>query len=121
MRVGEWTDPGNPRGESFPIAPVHIHWGDDESWYLLDGALSVLLHDTVVTLEPGGAVTAVRGTRHTYWNPSASPCRYLIVAQPRVFALIEALHDAADPAQTFESFNSEFLGWELPRSLDRLP
>ena len=115
----EWVDPGNPAGERNLIAPVHVHWEDDETWYVLEGLLCLLLDDHVATLMPGGAATAVRGTRHTYWNPSPEPCRYLIATTPRVRQLIAALHDGSglDPAEVFRENASEFLGWEMPSPL----
>lgn|GEM_PF-1518989 len=119
VRLVEWSDPGNPAGERNLIAPVHVHWEDDETWYVLEGELHVLLDDRAVALEPGGAATAVRGVRHTYWNPSADPCRYLIATTPRVMDLIAALHDGSgrDPADVFRAHASELLGWQLPSPL----
>jgi len=121
LTLVEWVDPGSTAEEIQLIAPVHVHWDDDETWYVVGGRLSVLLDDHVVTLVPGGAATAVRGTRHTYWNPGSQPCRYLIATTPRVRRLIAALHDGRglDPAAIFRNHASEFLGWELPSPLGR--
>lgn len=120
VRLVEWiADPG---GEDPPmlIAPVHVHWLDDETWYVLEGRLSVLLDDRVATVGAGGAVTAVRGTRHTFWNPDPVPCRYLISMPPRVADLIDALHSGGSesPDELFRRYGSELLGgWELPAGL----
>ncbi|MCL1870813.1 MAG: cupin domain-containing protein [Promicromonosporaceae bacterium] len=122
IRLVEWTDPGNPAGASHLIAPVHVHWEDDETWYVLEGALRLLLNDRVVTLAPGGAATAVRGVRHTFWNPSPAPCRYLIATTPRIRDLITALHagDGRDQAEVYREHASELFGWELPEPLVRV-
>jgi mannose-6-phosphate isomerase-like protein (cupin superfamily) len=119
----EWV--ADPDGNDPPmlIAPVHVHWDDDETWYVLEGRLSVLLGDRIVTIPAGGAVTAVRGTRHTYWNPDPAPCRYLLAMPPRVHALINALHrdDGREMAEVFLDHRSELLGlWDLPAGVTQL-
>ena len=35
----------------------------------------------------------LHGLAHTYWNPTSTPARYLLVMRPRTARLIEVLHD----------------------------
>ncbi len=66
--VVEWRDPGGP-AEAAPrlIAPLHVHYHDDEAWYVLDGVL------------------VPRGTPHTYWNPGPDH-------DGNIYKLIEDIH-----------------------------
>src|SRR5947207_9322749 len=77
--VAEWRDPGGPPGPPRLIAPVHLHHGDDEAWYVLEGTLHVQAGDRVVEAHAGSGVFVPKGTPHTYWNPGPSATRYLLV------------------------------------------
>jgi mannose-6-phosphate isomerase-like protein (cupin superfamily) len=90
--VAEWSDDGRHPG--MPIAPIHMHLDEDEAWYVLEGTLDVLLGGRRVHAAAGTAVVAPKGTPHTYANPGPGPVRYLLVMQPRTWALIQALHGA---------------------------
>ena len=117
LRLVEWVADAGGQEPPMLIAPVHVHWDDDETWYVLEGRLSVLLGDRIVTVGAGGAVTAVRGTRHTYWNPDATATRYLLAMPPRIADLIDALHsgDGQPMDAVFERYRSTLLGgFELP-------
>ncbi len=114
--IAEWQDPGGHGDEPFLIAPVHVHRDDDEAWYVLHGTLRVRVGDEIVEASAGSAVLVPRGTPHTYWNPGAGPCRYLLVMTTRIHALIQALHQTTDRSpdgirSLFENHDSEFLGW----------
>jgi mannose-6-phosphate isomerase-like protein (cupin superfamily) len=89
--VAEWSDDGRHPG--MPIAPPHTHLDEDEAWYVLDGTLDILLGRRRIRASAGAAVVAPKGTPHTYTNPGPGPVRYLLVMQPRTWALIQALHD----------------------------
>jgi mannose-6-phosphate isomerase-like protein (cupin superfamily) len=112
----EWGDQGGGSDPPMYIAPLHVHFDDDEAWYVLEGTLCVRLGDEVVTVAPGGAALAPRGTPHTYWNPSPEPLRYLLVMTPRVQRLIDAIHSLTERdddalATVFSAHRSEYLGW----------
>ena len=51
------------------------------------------------------------GLRHSFWNASSEPARYLLVMTPRLHHLIEALHsgERTDYAAIFEEHDSELL------------
>src|SRR6266566_2919901 len=67
--IAEWSDPGAPPGPPRFIAPLHVHYADDEAWYVLEGTLAFRLGDQQFEAPAGTAVFAPRGVPHTYWNP----------------------------------------------------
>jgi mannose-6-phosphate isomerase-like protein (cupin superfamily) len=112
--IAEWEDPGGAAGERRLIAPHHVHHGDDEAWYVLEGALIVLVGDDEVEVRAGSGVLVPRGTIHTYWNPAAQPARYLLIMTPNIHQLIQAIHAMTDRtpaalAELFKEHNSTLL------------
>lgn len=113
--LAEWTDPGGGTDPPRYIAPLHVHHGDDEAWYVLEGALCVRVGEETVEAPAGSAVIVPRGTPHTYWNPRPEPARYVLVMTEPIRALIDAIHaeargpDALDAV--FRAHGSEVLGW----------
>ncbi len=112
--LAEWADPGAPSGPPRPIAPFHVHYTDDEAWYVLEGTLAFQLGDQRVEAPAGTAVFAPRGVPHTYWNPYPTPARYLIIMTPTIRRLIDELHSSTerDPATMqaiFHRYNSAIL------------
>lgn len=112
--VAEWRDPGGPPGPPRYIAPLHLHHADDECWYVLEGTLCVLSGEEVIEASAGASVFIPRGTKHTYWNPAAEPCRYLLVMSSRIYRLIEHIHALKErtPAllrEVFAKYDSELL------------
>jgi mannose-6-phosphate isomerase-like protein (cupin superfamily) len=98
--IAEWSDPGLPPGSPpslpRPIAPLHVHYEDDEAWYVLEGALAFQLGDQIAEVEAGGAAFAPRALAHTYWNPRQERARYLLIMTPSIRALIADLHATDD-------------------------
>src|SRR5258708_1538725 len=90
--IAEWQDPGGPPGPPRYIAPLHIHHQDDQAWYVLEGTLCVQSGDTVIEAHAGSGVFVPKGTKHTYWNPSAQRTRYLLVMTPDIHRLIREIH-----------------------------
>jgi mannose-6-phosphate isomerase-like protein (cupin superfamily) len=112
--IAEWRDGGGPPGPPRLIAPPHVHYTDDEAWYVLEGTLHVQVGDEEVELNAGSSVLVRRGTPHTYWNPGPGPARYLLVMTANIFALIQEIHATADrspPAlgALFRKHDSELL------------
>ncbi|MDP4501504.1 cupin domain-containing protein [Nonomuraea turcica] len=109
--VAEWSDPGSTPGY---IAPPHRHLRDDEIWYVLEGTLRFRLGDDEVEAEAGAAVVGPAGVPHTFWNPSRSPARYLVVMSPGTVRLIEEVHSVPDRSgerlrELFERHGCEYL------------
>jgi mannose-6-phosphate isomerase-like protein (cupin superfamily) len=101
LALAEWADEGESSAER-PIAGLHVHHADDEAWYVLEGTLGFRLGKEIVE--------APAGTPHTYWNAGDGRARYLLVAPPRLFRLIEELHEpGADFAEIFQRYDSELL------------
>jgi mannose-6-phosphate isomerase-like protein (cupin superfamily) len=90
--IAEWVDDGESSRDR-PIAPRHVHYADDEAWYVLEGTLGFSRGDEQLEAPAGSAVLVPRGVVHTYWNAGGSRCRYLIVLTPRLAALIAELHE----------------------------
>ena len=62
------------------------------------------------TLVSKNGQLAPAGMPHSYWNAGPGRARYLLVASPRLFALIEELHaPGADFAEVFRKYDSELL------------
>ena len=75
------------------MAPVHIHRGDDEAWYVLEGSLGFVFDGTEFSVGAGGAAVAKAGVAHTFWNAAPTSTRYLIIMTPRIREMIAVLHD----------------------------
>ena len=115
--VAEWADAGGGDDPRLLIAPVHVHHRDDEAWYVLSGQLGFRLGAREVVVDSGGGAFVPRGVAHTFWNPSPSPARYLLVTTPRIMELVDSLHAAEDrsPAAMdaiWARYDSEMLGWD---------
>lgn len=112
--IAEWRDPGGPPGVPRLIAPLHVHHGDDEAWYVLEGTLHVQVGDQEVEAHAGSGVFVPRGTAHTYWNPGPGPVRYLLVMTANIYRLIQEMHGLRERnretvAAVFRKYDSEML------------
>ena len=91
----EWRDDGET-SRDYTVAPLHRHRQDHEAWYVRDGRLGFRLDSAQFQATPGQLVWAHPGQVHTYWNAGPGPARYLLIASPRIFTLIDAIHAASD-------------------------
>jgi mannose-6-phosphate isomerase-like protein (cupin superfamily) len=112
--VAEWRAPTAPAGPPQFIAPFHVHYADDEAWYVLEGTLAFRLGNQEVEAPAGTAVFASRGVPHTYWNPHATPARYLLIMTPTLRRLIAELHTSsgrefAAMQAIYHRYNSELI------------
>jgi mannose-6-phosphate isomerase-like protein (cupin superfamily) len=87
-------------------AGPHLHEREDETFYILEGALTVQLGDERIRAEPGQAVTLPAGTRHSFANAEQEPLRALVVLRPaglegyfRDLGSIAAGHPDAPPTR----------------------
>src|SRR5882757_8314222 len=78
FKIAEWQDPGGPPGPPRYIAPLHIHYDDDEAWYVLEGMLCIRSGDRIIEAPAGSCVLVPKGVAHTYWNPLQTKTRYLL-------------------------------------------
>lgn len=92
VAIVELTGGGRP--------PLHKH-DFDETFYLLEGELTLQLGDEVFTRRAGELAFAPRGTPHTYANLSGKPARALLVITPagfeRYFDQIAARISGSEP------------------------
>lgn len=65
--------------------PPHIHSGEDEFYYLLDGSFEIQDGDRTFIAEPRSFVFLPRGHLHAFRNVSATPARMLIGITPAGF------------------------------------
>lgn len=65
--------------------PPHLHQGEDEAYYVLEGELEVLDRDRTFTARTGSFVYIPRGSLHAFRNVSSTPSRMLIFVTPGGF------------------------------------
>lgn len=74
--------------------PMHVHEREDESFYVVDGAVTFFAGDSVVHAGPGTYVFAPRGIPHTYAVDSET-ARMVVTASPSGFLqMFDAVQDA---------------------------
>jgi mannose-6-phosphate isomerase-like protein (cupin superfamily) len=69
----------------FPGPPPHVHDTLVDSFYVLEGTLTVVVGHEEVELGPGGFACAPPGVRHTFSNRSDSQVRFLNINAPGGF------------------------------------
>jgi len=57
--------------------PPHYHKELDELMYVLEGAASVLVGNDIVEVQSGGWHLRPRMLKHTFWNASEKPLRFI--------------------------------------------
>jgi uncharacterized cupin superfamily protein len=107
------------RGQSFDIHEcsgsgpdyLHVHYADDEAWYVLEGTLTFKFIDKQVEVPAGTTVFVPAGVPHTYFEASG-PTRYLIILTPRLRELISELESSprAQHNAIMRNYKSEILG-----------
>jgi quercetin dioxygenase-like cupin family protein len=127
LSIVEVTEPPNAE------APLHVHHNDDETFYVLEGEVTVLVGDERIDLEAGDFLFGPRDIPHAYVVRSER-ARMLVTASPsgveELFVSLgvpvtgpEPPTDAVMPpldemARLFAGYGCEILG--PPLSLDAL-
>ena len=87
-------------------APMHMHSGEDEFTYVLEGRFAAMLGDREIEAGPGDLVFKPRGQWHTFWNPGDVPTRVLEMISPagleQFFRLVDAPEDEQDSGRIAE-------------------
>jgi mannose-6-phosphate isomerase-like protein (cupin superfamily) len=65
--------------------PIHEHEAEDDSFYILEGMLTLLLADSEVAAGPGTFVLVPPGVSHTFANRGDEPVRMLNIHAPAGF------------------------------------
>ena len=93
--------------------PLHLHAGEDEFIYVLEGRLRVRLEEAVHDAPAGSFVFFPRGVPHTWRNTGDAPARLLFVFTPaaagmeRFFERSAELSDETRAADAFQKFASD--------------
>jgi quercetin dioxygenase-like cupin family protein len=66
----------------FQGPPPHRHGAMTETFYVLQGTLTVRADDETRELGAGGCAVIEPGVLHTFGNPTDGPARFLLVATP---------------------------------------
>jgi mannose-6-phosphate isomerase-like protein (cupin superfamily) len=107
MTIAEWpTGPG--KGE---VGGLHVHYSDDEAWYVISGAMHFHFADREIVARAGSTVFVPAGVAHTFGNAGPEPSRFLIIMPARLAELVAKLHevDTPDRAALWKQHDSELL------------
>ncbi|MBJ2271193.1 cupin domain-containing protein [Pseudomonas sp. MF6772] len=64
------------------VVPRHIHKGEDENNFILEGELTMQIGEAVYLAEPGSYVVAPRGVEQYFKNEGDTECRFLTTFTP---------------------------------------
>jgi mannose-6-phosphate isomerase-like protein (cupin superfamily) len=67
--------------------PIHSHENEDDSFYILEGEITVVLEDSEVAAGPGTFVLVPPGVAHTFANRGDEILRMLNIHAPAGFDL----------------------------------
>lgn len=85
--------------------PLHVHGGEDEAWYVLEGRVRFRLGDRLEHAPAGTFVFVPRGVPHCFQNDGEQPARILVLFTPagmeRFFDAFARLPDGASPREAF--------------------
>jgi quercetin dioxygenase-like cupin family protein len=76
--------------------PLHVHREDGESWYVLEGELTVWIGERVHTLGPGEFLLAPPKVPHTL-RAGTDGARYLLIVGGRFEAFVRAVGALGEP------------------------
>jgi mannose-6-phosphate isomerase-like protein (cupin superfamily) len=78
------------------VSPWHIHHDEDESFYVIEGRVTVVVADRSVTLNSGDYGFGPRGIPHGFRIEGVTPARVLLMTNGREFA--EFVRETSQPA-----------------------
>jgi quercetin dioxygenase-like cupin family protein len=78
--------------------PPHVHWFEDETFYILQGELEVTVGSMPTVLKAGQAAFGPRRTLHSFANKTAAPVVAIVHASPGGLERFFEACDAAFPA-----------------------
>ncbi|MDQ6899312.1 MAG: cupin domain-containing protein [Candidatus Dormibacteraeota bacterium] len=64
------------------LAPPHVHWGEDEFSYVLEGELGARVGDHEVVAGPGSIILKPKGVPHAFWNATSKPAKFIEIISP---------------------------------------
>src|SRR5918999_5734630 len=87
------------RGRRGDMPPLHVHHRDDETFYVLDGEVSLFAAGRQLTLTAGQAALAPREVPHSY-RVESEEARWLVITTPAGFESF--VRRVAEPAPADE-------------------
>lgn len=66
-------------------APPHTHANEDETSFVIEGEIGVLIGEEEFRAGPGSYVLKPRGVPHAFWNSGTEPARILEIISPAGF------------------------------------
>jgi mannose-6-phosphate isomerase-like protein (cupin superfamily) len=57
------------------LGPPHVHSREDQTSYVIEGQVDMLVGEETFRRPPGSYVFKPRGIPHTFWNPGGLPAR----------------------------------------------
>jgi quercetin dioxygenase-like cupin family protein len=103
--------------------PLHIHEVQEDSFYVLDGLVTVQVGDEVIKLQPGDFATAPPGVPHTFTNADPDrTARMVNIMTPgigfdRYIAAAMSGSDEAEMKRLGKEFGVTMVGPPLPTRL----
>jgi mannose-6-phosphate isomerase-like protein (cupin superfamily) len=71
--------------EAGRVLEAHVHDGEDDAFYILDGEMTFVIGEEEVAAPPGTFVLAPPGTEHGFRNDGDVPVRMLNIHAPAGF------------------------------------
>jgi mannose-6-phosphate isomerase-like protein (cupin superfamily) len=73
------------RSDGNTRTPIHVHAGDDETLYIIEGELTAVIDGEPRCLTSGESIFLPRGIPHQLMNVSGRPCQYILIGTPALF------------------------------------
>ncbi len=95
--------------------PLHLHWSQEEWFYVMEGQVAFQVGEQRLTLGPGESVLAPRQVPHTFSSVAETPSRLLIAFCPagKMEAYMRDSEKAgppADPVAWFRKYEMDYVG-----------
>jgi len=107
--------------------PMHVHQREEESFYLLDGTLTIQVGAKTLNASPGDLVHLPRGVPHCFRNAGSAAAKFLAVVTPagleKFFeeAFYPAVDRSAAPPPVTDAFKARLFAAALRSGLAILP
>jgi len=103
------------RAETGAGSPLHVHHNEDESFFILEGAITFQLGDERSKGTPSTFLRIPKGLRHAFVNAESEPARTLIILTPAgleyFFAELDELgkaYPAGPPAELVQGLAEKY-------------
>ena len=104
MTIVEVTEP--PHAE----APLHVHYREDEAFWILEGSVTIQVGDTTIEAHAGDYAFGPRDIPHRY-SVGPNGCRMLFILTPGGFEDLVTGMSTPAGSRTLPPASSEELNW----------